>query len=261
MRTAVGSAMLCCAVRRCGIMCTSAHNPAFCFQWEGVAWSTFALVRFQAGAKARKGTAMEKGKITLRELKAMLPPTTGKKLPSPKCLRENATLMVRVEVIGCVMEVYQSGFAVYRVPNHFSVLRMEHVGRALYESGTDGWRSSVNLEDEDWTIGVMICGEERLERQYRDKADGSIMSLTGASPDEDGLDMEIDAGIDVLAEVVHRDDRQRLLGVLTEQQRSAVEGYFYGGMTQEEIAKAFGISRRYVRDLIANGLKKIKKIF
>lgn len=224
-------------------------------------WLTFALMRFQAGAKARKGTAMEKGKVTLRELKAMLPPTAGKKLPSPKYLRENAALMIRAEVSGCVMEVYQSGFAVYRVPNHFSVLRMEHVGRALYESETDGWRSSVNLEDEDWTIGVMICGEGRLEQMRQINAEASLVSLTNSSPDEAGADMEIDAGVDVLAETVRLDERERLLGCLTERQRKAVELYYFFGLTQEEIARKLGTSHQAVDLRLKGALKKMKKIF
>lgn len=260
-RTAAGSTMLCCAVRCCGIMCTFGHDPAFCFQWEGVAWSAFALVRFQAGAKARKGTAMEKRKITLRELKAMLPPTTGKKLPSPKHLRENAALMIRADVSGCVMEVYQSGFAVYRVPNHFSVLRMEHVGRALYESETDGWHSSVNLEDEDWVIGVMLCGEERLEQMRQISAEASLVSLTNSSPDETGADMEIDAGVDVLAEVIAADEKKQMLDCLTERQRQVVELFYFEGLLQADIAGRLGISIPVVCKRIKAAERAIRKKF
>lgn len=204
---------------------------------------------------------MGNARITLRELKAMLPATTGRKLPSPRYLRENDTLVARAEVMDCVIEVYGSGFAVCRNSSHFCLIRMEHVGRVAYESEQDDWRSTVDVEDLDWTIGVMLCGEERMERQYRDKAESSIVSLTGASPDEDGADMEIDAGVDVLEEVVSEDECLRMMETLTPRQREVVQMHFFEGMTQEEIAQKLNRKKQSVNESISWALKKIQNFF
>ena len=204
---------------------------------------------------------MEKEKLTLRELKARLPSTKGKKLPTPKYLRESDTLIARTEVPDCVMEVYQSGFALYRTPGHYAVLRMEYVGLALYESEQDDWRSSVDLEDEDWGIGVMLCGEERLEKMRQISAEATLVSLTGGSLDEEGTDMEIDAGVDVLAEVVEKDERARMLSCLTERQKEVVELYYFKGFSQPEIADRLDISIPVVCKRIKAAERAIRKKF
>lgn len=202
---------------------------------------------------------MEKGKLTLWELKAMLHPTTGKKLPTPKYLRETDKLMVREELPDCVMEVYQSGFALYRTPGHYAVLRMEHVGTAGYESEQDDWASTVNVEDEKWPIGVMLCGEERIERKYMERAEERLVSTAGSGDDENGSDMEFDAGVDVLAEVVSKDEKDRMLSCLTGRQKAVVELYYFKGFSQPEIADLLGISIPVVCKKIKAAERAIRK--
>ena len=106
--------------------------------------------------------------LTLKEVKNMVENTAGRRRPTPKYLREYETLLVRKEMDGCCLEVYMCGFAIYQTAYHYAVLRMEETGQPEYHSVTERDGCGVNTENMDWSIGVMICGEDRIEAEVMD---------------------------------------------------------------------------------------------
>ena len=125
--------------------------------------------------KKNKKAVINETVITLREIKSHIDSTRGVALHTAKALRKNESiiLLYRKVTEDSVLEVYSNGFAVYQKPHHQAVLRMEYVGKAKYEkynaeTGTVK-QESYNLEDTDWSIAVMMTGEERMELRYKEK--------------------------------------------------------------------------------------------
>ena len=115
--------------------------------------------------------------LTLKEVKAMVESTGGRIRPTPRQLREYGTLLVRKEMESCCLEVYTSGFAIYQAERHCTVLRMEEVGEPGYNSPAYKNSRRINTENMDWSIGVMVCGEKRIEAGVVDTDSDRLISL------------------------------------------------------------------------------------
>lgn len=234
------------------------------------------MVAVLAVQKHRKGQDMKKNKnavinetvITLREIKYHIDSTRGVALPTAKALRENESIILlgRKTTEDSVMEVYSNGFAVYQKPHHQAILRMEYVGKAKYEkynaeTGTVK-KESYNLEDTDWSIAVMMTGEERMELRYEEKYEKTMISTTGTGYREEGEeeaeDMELDAGVDVAGLVGEADELHSILDCLTDRQREVVTMYYLEQFTQGEIADKLGIKQRAVSYHLEAAMKKLK---
>lgn len=218
----------------------------------------------------RISTTDKEDELTLRQLRAYIASTKSvKHMPTAKALRGSEDLIVKRKVRDAVIEVYANGFAIYQKPCHQTVIRMDYVGKVTYEEySSDGKTKETHtfdLEDEKWSVAVMMTGEKRMEMRYEEKQARTMISLTGTGfcDDEDSEqeNMEIDAGIDVENIVLEADERRRMLAVLSEHQRDIVEKYYIEGMSQQEIADIFGIGQRTVSTLLKRSLKKIKKFF
>ncbi len=170
-------------------------------------------------------------------------------------------MVVQTKVGDCEMTVYNTGFAVYQNDLHYTVLRMEYVGKANYYSEPLGKRECIGVEDEDWTIGVMLCGEERLEKRYCEMADGRLTSMYTTSEDGEVEEMEIDSGEDFVEDIATRDEVHSILDCLTERQLQVVEMYYLEHLTQQQIADKLGIAQQNVDKAMRAATKKIQKNF
>ncbi len=207
-------------------------------------------------------------RITLKELKATLPSTCGGDTPTHKALRENAQPIAQSNLGSCKMTVFANGFAVYQNEKHYTVLRMEHVGTVNYDPDINGKPVTISVEDEDWTVGVMLCGEERLEKRYCEMADDRLLPITTDSDDNDEEDLELpfDSGEDVVEDYIRNEEREeakkavdKLLSCLTERQREIYTLYHLHGLTQEDIADILGVGQPAIAMSLQNSEKKIKK--
>lgn len=212
---------------------------------------------------ATQNDATQSNTITLRELKAMLPSTRGKKLPGHAQLRQSGTPVVSCKAEGCQMEVYENGFAVYESGKRHTVLRMEHVGLAEFDSVTEDKPNYEPMDDAEWSVAVMMNGEDRLEKMRQANEEPNLMSTSDAVEDEDGetCDMEFDAGVDVEAQVIGDDSTSRMLACLTERQKEVVVMYYLKKMTMEDIAQELGISKPGVKKNLDLAEKKLRKNF
>lgn len=240
------------------------------------------MVTVLAAQEAQKGQAMKKNnanqnnaaqnnakindKITLRELKAMLPSTRGKDLPGPIQLRKTGKLLISSNAYMCRMEVYENGFAIYQNEKHKAVLRMEHVGTTQFNSVVEEDSHNEPMDDAVWSVAVMMNGEDRLAKMRKANEEPNLESTADAARNDDGeaCDMEFDSGVDVEQEVVNKSRILEILSCLTEKQREAVEMHYLMEMTLKETADELGISIDSVKDRIKGAvaqMKKAKEIF
>lgn len=199
--------------------------------------------------------------ITLRELKAMLPSTKGKKLPGYLQLRQMGEPVVSSKAQGCCMEVYENGFAVYQNESHSTVLRMEHVGLAEFYSEAEDKFSRVPMDDAEWSVAVMMNGEDRIEKMYQANVGSNMVSTSDTVEDEDGetCNMEFDAGVDVEAEVIGNNAVSDMLACLTDKQKLAVRLCFIEGRTQREVMEILGLSKGALQERLESSKNKLKK--
>ncbi len=175
-------------------------------------------------------------------------------------------MVVQTKVGDCEMTVYNTGFAVYQNDLHYTVLRMEHVGKANYYSEPLDKRECIGVEDEDWTIGVMVSGEDRIEDRYWIKAEQRLTSMYTVSDDGEWEEREFDSGEDFVEEYIAKLEREaakaevdKMLSCLTERQREIYTLYHLQGLTQVEIAKMLGIDQTAISKSLQSSEKKIKK--
>lgn len=188
---------------------------------------------------------------TLKEVKSRVESTAGHRRPTPKHLREYETLLVQKEMDGCRLEVYTCGFAIYQTAYHYTVLRMEETGKSEYHSVTEKNGRRVNTENMDWTIGVMLCGEDRIETEAMNKASARLVSMTQTVSDKDGSyaeqrQMEFDANINIERFLVQTDIIAALAENLSERQKEVFHMYYFQEMRQREIAGILNIDQSAV---------------
>lgn len=191
--------------------------------------------------------------LTLKEVKNMVENTAGRCCPTPKYLRKCETLLVRKEMDGCCMEVYMCGFAIYQTAYHYAVLRMEETGQPEYHSVTERDGCGVNTENMDWSIGVMICGEDRIEAEVMDKASDRLVSMTQANLCEGSTNIEGDC--------IQADIMASLLANLSERQKQIFHMYYFQGLTHQSIADVLGVKRPIISKCLKSITCKAEKIF
>lgn len=167
-------------------------------------------------------------------------------------------MVVQANLSGCEMTVFSNGFAVYQNDTHYTVLRMEHVGKANYYSEVEDKAVAITVEDEDWSVGVMLCGEERLEKRCRDMAENRLVSMYTNT--EDGEEeIQFDSGEDFAENIATKDEVHSILDCLTERQRQVVEMYYLEQLTQQQIADRLGIKKQSVNENLKLAFNRLQK--
>jgi len=202
--------------------------------------------------------------ITLGQLKTMVRPTAGKHLPTVKQLRENdERFMTQPLYDGCI-DVYHSGFAVYRAGRHTAVLRVDRVSSHTYEFSTAD--RTVSLDDKPWATALTLAAEKRIEAFQNDRLSRRCIGFADdyddeASEDREPSDAKVLAGTDNVEETVtdRLDDRmKKLLDCLTERQKQVVTMYYINDMKQQEIADVLGITKPAVCIALQCAVNRLK---
>ncbi len=215
----------------------------------------------------------EAKKLTLAEMKKLVPTTKGKSRPTAKYLRENETVIAASDADGSKMAVYASGFALYASPGHQYVLRLDCIHSAEYELMEEKGPHStyVPLDELAWDAAVLLDGEQRIEADRIRRLSCTTVSMTGTGvQDDEGVpqDMELDAGVDIVGDYERNEEKaevakrlEEVLSCLTERQREIVTMYYLNEMTQQDVADALSLPQQYVDRVLKAALKKMKKIF
>ena len=212
-------------------------------------------------------------KLTLAEMKNLVPTTKGKVRPTAKFLRENETVIASSDVSDSTMAVYASGFALYKTENHQYVLRLDCIHSAEYERVEDEGphNTYVPLDELDWDTAVLLDGEQRIEADRLHRLSRTTVSMTGTgvqNDEDEPQDMELDAGVDIAGEYERKEEKaeavkllNEILSCLTERQREIVTMYYLHEMTQQGVADALNLPQQYVDRVLKAALKKIQKKF
>ena len=203
--------------------------------------------------------------VSLNDLKAAIPSTNGKALPTAKQLRETDQMILSQPLSDGDIRVFASGFAVYRSDCHTAVLRVDRVSTHTYEFATSD--KSLSLGDQPWAPALMLAAEKRMEDFQADRLSRRCVGFMDDCDEENAEDREpsdavVVAGTDDVEKAVvdKLDNRmERMLGCLTVRQRQVVEMYYFEELTQQEIADKLGIVRRVVGHTLEDAISKLQK--
>lgn len=195
-------------------------------------------------------------RITFRDLKALVGSTRGLALPTAKALRESAEMALE-EAVGsdAWLRVYRSGFYTYETPVGTTVYAVDRCAGYEYENGD--CLDSQWFEEEDWVVRLALSAEDRLERNQRRKEEEGRFSYSGDAAE--GKDLRDPQDFTVALD--SREQVERMLAILTEKQRQAVQMYFFQGLSQREIAGVMGMQKQVVSRHIQAAMEKLKNCF
>lgn len=207
----------------------------------------------------------DKSGLTVRQLREMVGSGRGYKTPTAKQLRDSGEEMVAFREIGedGSLSVYSNGYAIYSNGSGTTVVSLGECGGYTYQfqDGEDGipTESRLALDDEDWSVAIALVGEERIEENLMNRK-GDRKGSREYEDDWEHIRVEEETP-DVLEAVLQKDMVSELLGCLTGRQREVVEAYFFGELTQQQIADKLGITQQVADRTLKAALKKMKKFF
>ena len=203
---------------------------------------------------------------TYRQLKDLLPDTTGVKTPTKDWIKDNEPIC-SVKFDGGETQVYANGFYTYSVGNNSTILRVDGFSYVKYSFG-DGDISVIDEQEyanQPFAIALALNGEAQLARNS-DKREQYHQSLY--------VDNENDCFLEDIAtpnfvtvnefaeEATEREVRlAAALDKLTDRQRQIVLMYYDKRMTQEQIAQKLGVSQQYIAKATNRAIVVLRKNF
>ena len=122
----------------------------------------------------------------------------------------------------------------------------------------DGTVSETAVSDELYAVIAGMDKREQLDERRETRRHISLNYLN-----EYGIDIE-DGGGDPFTALVQKEDKaayDKMLSVLTAEQRELLESVYIDGLTLTEIARQKGVSQQAISKRIAVIIKKLKKSF
>ena len=214
-------------------------------------------------------TLAERGKLTLRQLRSILPSTEGVSTPTRDWVRKHLdsdeVFFSRQYPDGCSLTVFRNGF--YRYGNEkWTVLRVDGFSRIYYEIDEDGGYDT--LEEDAFlddcfiaALGLNALWQLKRNAEKRDAEHGEVSSEDGS------LDGTVDESTgDILEGIIEQEEKAeehthllKAWATLTDQQKAVIWMIKVKGLTQEDVAKRIGVSRPRVAAVLRQTIEKLQK--
>ncbi len=221
-------------------------------------------------------------KTTLGELLAMLNLGEKPPVPTPRELFETLGTPI-ADTNDCVL--FSNGFAIYQNCTGRTVVWLPYCTSFTYyfnklrDSEKDTLRETYELPDgflstQPWILAVTLIGDHRIEANSMNRTGSRKDTVDLASKDNGDKDGAME---EIIADPFRRafnwydghmgenpqrrETREEMLAAMTDKQRQIFIMYYRDGMTQEQIAAAFGISQVGVKHHLDAALEKARKFF
>lgn len=194
--------------------------------------------------------------MTYMKLVEALPSTEKKKMPTAKALRENVEVFIKKRINDTAMlTVYKNGYYTYSCDGRTTVYAVDRCTCVSYQY-SDSRQHTVNTFDMEWHFPLILCAEERLERNSVQRRENCQYSYDNIPTDVAGdADIVTDMEIKVEKELI-----EAAINTLTLRQQDIVRQYINNGKTHQEIADELGVSRSFVSKEIRTSCNKMSKV-
>lgn len=210
-------------------------------------------------------TLAEQDKLTLRQLRSVLPSTRDAKTPSREWVREH---MNGAEVF-CSraygegwLTVFTNGFFYFNDGLWDTVLRVDGFKDLYYE--TDEFGGYGKLPEKDYIDGSIYyplgeCAMWQLKRNAGKRKGNTNESAIDSEIMEGNAD---ESTPDILESIIEQEEKERLQAAiksLTDAQKEALYLRYWKEMTIKQIAIRIGRSEDTVKDRLNGAIKALKK--
>jgi len=213
-----------------------------------------------------------KTKMTLRQLRTLLPSTKGVTAPSENWFRENPSEIFCSEQVGnAVLTIYHNGFCTYSKRNRACIFRVDGFNGIQYDRD----KLFTDIEDipEEKILDKPFLGtlayigdmqwDDNADRREGDKRklliDGDeeqwrgLSEFTSPSVEEE---LDVQEELEKQAETIEK--LCKLIDDLSETQRNIIVSKFIKNMNQKEIAKSLHITQSSVSVTLNRALANLK---
>ena len=209
--------------------------------------------------------------ITLRQLRSMIQPTSGKELPLKSSLKEAAPIATFADEEFHI-NVYKSRFALVRKGKHQTVIRADEKGGYSYDPAhrnpdlstrrKDGGATPLDVEEEvfldkPWPIKLVLMAEDQIAENADNNERRWLSEHANICEEMNEL---FGAVKSVEDEVVGKLMMAKAIKTLTEKQKDVFVLYYVEGYSQEEIAERFGVTQETISKHLITGLKKVRAV-
>ena len=213
-----------------------------------------------------------KEKLTLRQLRSVLPSTKGVKTPTREWVRQNLdgnqVFFKKEYPNGDRMVIFMNGFFSYGTAQWNTTMRVDGFRELYFEVDENGGYNK--LPEKVYIDGSCLyplgeCAIWQLKRnsQKRDMDGGED------STDPEILQTMMDGETPTLEDMFiaresDAEEKKRLKDAwnkLTDQQKAVVRGVILMNRTQHSVAEELGVNRQRVTAVLKQSLKKIRKNF
>jgi surface antigen len=120
-------------------------------------------------------------------LRGLVERTKGKKLPTAKALRESNTEVVASAAVCSESEltVYRNGFFTYSTADGTTVYAVDRCTWFALDGGEA--LDAGYFEGEEWTVRLMLAGEDRLEHNQNVREDKNRFYSSDDTPDRTSI--------------------------------------------------------------------------
>ena len=215
-----------------------------------------------------------KTKMTLRQLRTLLPSTKGVTAPSENWFRENPSEIFCSEQVGnAVLTIYHNGFCTYSKRNRICIFRVDGSNGIKYDRDklfTDTADISEEMLLDKPFLGTLTYigdmqwddnADRREENMRKLLIDGDEEQWRGLSEfTSPSVEEELDAQEELEKQAETIGKLCKLVSELSETQRKIVISKFVKNMNQKEIAKSLHITQSTVSVTLNRALANLKSL-
>ena len=203
-------------------------------------------------------------KLSLRELIAMIPVASDKRVPGKCSLQTSSFPVAAFEESGLKITVFASGYALAEAGKRWTVFSVAECGEYLYDTDDLEYSKDDDLQHEfdkeyfmdfPWTVRLTMMAEDRLEKNNDRNFEALLSKHPGYVENIPWLrGWGVSAEDVVLADMI----REEILSKLTPKQRRTFEMRL-DGYSVREIAEEQKVSPSSISDQLRLALRKLSK--
>lgn len=215
-------------------------------------------------------TPDDRTKLTLRQLRSILPSTEGVDAPPAAWFREHAEhIFCVIRDKDAVLTVYTNGFYTYGKPDYPCVMRVDGFKAIRYDRSKQ-FTDTADIPEEEYLdepfVGtLMYRGDFQWEAnaEKREVARRELL-IDGDEKQWSGLHEFAEPGFLAELEEMEREAERNAklyeaMEHLTQRQKQIVLLRFYKNMTQKDISDLLGVRQQSVLDVLNAALIKLRR--
>lgn len=196
---------------------------------------------------------------SFRQLKRVVGSTAGQQVPNISIVRGQAgNMLFSYEHGDTELEVFESGWCIYRRGAQETVFAADRCRSIVYQYPNGEVRRIYECDfmSGPCLVPLLAAGDQRLLQKQAERTGDAFRYRGDSTLSEYAADLE-DQFIRFKLEEPQGEKEEESTSTLTKRQRQVYDLHVRAGLTQEQIARVFHLSRRTVQAHLRAAVKKV----